>query len=398
MRVASVYSESLLSTGVGAYFTVLDEDGKLCYYPTSMDAGAYCLGEGMYSNSIEVEVTGGMLNFGIRCQDWQYSNWCMMDNFRLEYYGELIPVSSIALSHSYLSLISGESVGLEATVGPSSATYRNVTWHSDNPYVADVDGRGVVTAFQCGSATIYAEATDGSGLSASCKVTVTSSTPTAESIVINEIQSANIDMFVDPSFNYGGWVELYNPTNKAVSLNNLYVSDDATNLTKYNLGRDRGIIPAKGFHVLWLDHSNDQFPAQIDFKLDYDGGTFYISDAAGNLIVSQDYPEAIARTSYARTGDGGSSWGYTAYPSPGKSNAASIFATERVEAPIVDRDACLFASSFSFNVQIPLGATLRYTTDGTTPTLINGYTSEDGSFEVSSTSIYRFRLFEEGIY
>lgn len=67
---------------MGAYFTVLDEDGKLCYYPTSMDAGAYCLGEGMYSNSIEVEVTGGMLNFGIRCQDWQYSNWCMMDNFR----------------------------------------------------------------------------------------------------------------------------------------------------------------------------------------------------------------------------------------------------------------------------------------------------------------------------
>ena len=97
VRVASVYSESLLSTGVGAYFTVLDEDGKLCYYPTSMDAGAYCLGEGMHSNSIEVEVTGGMLNFGIRCQDWQYSNWCMMDNFRLEYYGELIPVSSIAL-------------------------------------------------------------------------------------------------------------------------------------------------------------------------------------------------------------------------------------------------------------------------------------------------------------
>ena len=97
MRVASVYSESSLSTGVGAYFTVLDEDGKLCYYPTSMDAGAYCLGEGMYSNSIEVEVTGGMLNFGIRCQDWQYGNWCMMDNFRLEYYGELIPVSSIAL-------------------------------------------------------------------------------------------------------------------------------------------------------------------------------------------------------------------------------------------------------------------------------------------------------------
>lgn len=94
-------------------------------------------------------------------------------------------------------------------------------------------------------------------------------------------------MFVDPSFNYGGWVELYNPTNKVVSLNNLYVSDDATNLTKYNLGRDRGIIPAKGFHVLWLDHSNDQFPAQIDFKLDYDGVDVEVYTITGRMVLRQ---------------------------------------------------------------------------------------------------------------
>jgi len=29
-------------------------------------------------------------------------------------------------------------------------------------------------------------------------------------VVINEIQVANVDMYIDPSFNYGSWVELYN--------------------------------------------------------------------------------------------------------------------------------------------------------------------------------------------
>ena len=48
---------------------------------------------------------------------------------------------------------------------------------------------------------------------------------------------------------------------------------------------DRGIIPAKGFHVLWLDHSNDQFPAQIDFKLDYDGVDVEVYTITGRMVL-----------------------------------------------------------------------------------------------------------------
>lgn len=394
--LTSVYSEYLTSKGAGGYFSATDPNYNQCHFPTSMEAGAYCFEQGMYNNCIDVEITDGTLDFGIYCWEYQSSNWCMMDNFKLEYYGELVPVSAIALSHSSLSIYSGESTTLKATISPANATFQNVTWHSDNPRVADVDNFGKVTAYQRGSATIYAEATDGSGISASCTFSIKSETPTAQNIVINEIQSSNIDMFVDPSFNYGGWVELYNPTDKAVSLNYLYVSDDATNLTKYNLDRHRGAIPAKGYKLLWFDHCNNQFPSQIDFKLDYDGGTIYISNSEGELITSQDYPAAIPRTSYARITDGAEEWGFTAEPTPGKSNSNSTFAEERLEAPIIDKDACLFTNPFTFNVEKPEGTTLRYTTDGTTPTLTNGQTSEDGAFYVDYTTIYRFRLFEEG--
>ncbi len=394
--IASIHSEYLTEPMSVGYYSYIDENYNYRYYPNSMEFGSHCFENGLYNNTLIVDVTNNELTIGIACQVYQSENWCMMDNFKLEYYGELTHVESITLSPSSLSLTEGEKATLTASISPTNATYPKVKWASNNPQIADVDEQGVVTAYQAGTATIYAQATDDIGVETACQVTVTRSTPTADNIVINEIQSANIDMFIDPSFNYGGWVELYNPTDKAVSLNNLYVSDDETNLTKYNLGKARGIIPAKGYHVLWLDHCNNQFPSQINFKLDYDGGTFYISNSEGVLITSQNYPVAVPRTSYARTTDGSEEWGFTAEPTPGKDNAASSFASERLMAPIVDKEACLFIDPFTFNVEIPEGATLRYTTDGTTPTLTNGHTSEDGAFYVDYTATYRFRLFEEG--
>ena len=99
---------------------------------------------------------------------------------------------------------------------------------------------------------------------------------------------------------------------------------------------------------------------------------------------------------YARTADGGDTWGMTATPTPGASNATAVFSAEQLAAPVVDTDSRLFTLPFTIHVDIPAGATLRYTLDGTLPTLSNGETSTDGSFEVSQTSSYRFRLFESG--
>ena len=85
-----------------------------------------------------------------------------------------ILVSSVTLNKSELSLYTGESETLTATVTPNDATNPNVTWSSDKPEVATVEN-GEVTAKAAGTATITATAADGSGKSANCKVTVTQS-------------------------------------------------------------------------------------------------------------------------------------------------------------------------------------------------------------------------------
>ena len=83
-----------------------------------------------------------------------------------------VPVTSVTLNRSSLSLEEGQCASLSATVYPSNATNKNVTWTSSNKKVATVSG-GIVTAISAGSAKITATAADGSGKSASCTVYVT---------------------------------------------------------------------------------------------------------------------------------------------------------------------------------------------------------------------------------
>ena len=233
----------------------------------------------------------------------------------------------------------------------------------------------------------------------------------AAALLVNEIMSRNIDLMLDPSYNYGGWIELYNPTNASISLNGLYISDDASNPRLVQLTSSHGSVPANGFKTLWFDHyeqannggwggntSSTLGSKQIDFKIDPDGDTLYISDRNGNVLITQICPRAIARTSYARITDGGDEWGYTYTPTEGKSNVGSIFAEEQIDMPRVDRKGTIYSNPFDIHVDIPEGATLRYTTDGTTPDLDNGSTSEDGVFNIGDQQnyVYRFRLYKDG--
>lgn len=389
--VASIYTAWSESGGDG-YYT----PGNARFFPDNMQRGSEAFAKGHYENMLEFTLNSRKeIKLGLICQQGQGSNWCMMDNFRLEYYGQNIKVSKINLSKTSLTIGVGETAQLSATVEPENALVQTLEWSSTNTSVATIDQKGHITAVGKGTATIVVTATDGSGVTGRCQVTVTREDATSESLIINEMMAANIDMFIDPSFNYGSWVELYNPSNRTVNLQGLYVSDDASNLKQHKLDYRIGNLPAKGYKVIWFDHYSKYAPTQVDSKLDYDGGAIYISNESGEVLAFQSYPEAITRTSYARETDGGTTWGVTSTPTPGKSNNGSKFTYARLEAPVVDKDACLFTAAFNVNVDIPQGTILRYTTDGTTPTE-NSKMSFNGRFTVNNTTTYRFRLFQDG--
>ena len=367
------------------------------YYPNGMESASEAFSRNAYVNKVIFDIAEQQdVEVGIYSYDNNYSNWCTMTNFKLEYSGNVILVNHIDLTIEKSEIIESETVQCTAVITPGNALKQNLEWTSSNPNVATVDENGLVKGVGLGTSTITAAATDGSGVKASVRVRVVKGGTGEAAIIINEIMASNVDEYVSPAYNFDGWVELYNPTDQPVRLAGLHLSDDPSNLTYWKMPANMSVIPAHGYTVVWFD-SNVIKTDQAPFKLDVEGGTLYLSDENGKTITSQAYPESMERVSYARKTDGTGQWGFCGTPTPGKSNDNATFADTQLQAPVVDAPSQLFSGSLSVNVTIPTGCVLRYTADGTLPTLTNGETSTTGQFSVNSTSIYRFRLFADGM-
>ena len=72
----------------------------------------------------------------------------------------IIPTTGITLDQTSGTLTEGDTVTLTATVSPSNASNKSVTWETSNSTVATV-ADGVVTALRAGTATITAKTADG---------------------------------------------------------------------------------------------------------------------------------------------------------------------------------------------------------------------------------------------
>ena len=82
-----------------------------------------------------------------------------------------ILVTGVTVSPTTASLEIGDTQQLTATVSPSNATDKTVSWSSNNTSVATVSSTGLVTAISSGGATITVTTTDGHK-TATCVVTV----------------------------------------------------------------------------------------------------------------------------------------------------------------------------------------------------------------------------------
>ena len=90
----------------------------------------------------------------------------------LQWENEITPIIEITLDKTTLSIEKGKEATITANIKPQNATNKQLNWTSSNEAVATVEN-GVVTAVAVGTATITAAATDGSGVTATCLVTVT---------------------------------------------------------------------------------------------------------------------------------------------------------------------------------------------------------------------------------
>lgn len=382
-----------------------DFETEFGWIPGSKQGASEAFAEGEYLTELMVPVTDGTMNFGVSKSLGYKYDWTCFDDFHLEYLGTegFFYATGVQPSVEELTLNLYEEKQLSANVIPENASLGRLLWSSSNTNLVEVDNQtGYVTAKAAGTGYIYVEAVGGNKGYVTKKIPFTvknNGGGSPSKLVINEIQVSNLDMFLDKSNNYGGYIELYNPTDKGISLGNLYISDDPDDPWKHRLNSNSGKVPAMGFAIVWFDHGSGEtgnYRGNVSFKLNMDGGTISLYQD-GQLLTSQTYPAATSRTSYARTTDGGAEWGVTAYPTPGRSNTSSreilLGKAERVPSP--QATASGFYTMSGFKPVITGEGTIYCTTDGTVPSEENGILSNDLP-TFNQTTVLRMRAFEKG--
>ncbi len=186
-------------------------------------------------------------------------------------------------------------------------------------------------------------------------------------LFLNELMAAN-GLHRDEAGDADDWVELYNRGDAAVNLKGLYLSDDATDLRKWQITTDHWIPPG-GFAVVWLDGEPAEGPLHAPFQLDRNGEFLSVVQDHDDQLLFLDaleFPALPLNISYGRKTDGQPEWVYFHAISPGGSNQGM----ERYrEVPV---DFSLESGLYPTPLQLTLStaepdALIRYTLDGDFP-------------------------------
>ena len=193
------------------------------------------------------------------------------------------------------------------------------------------------------------------------------------SLRINEVCTINPGTTEGDSVTYEDYIELYNPTSQAVSLEGLYLSDDAGDPLQAAL--PEGDIEPGGYYIIYAAGEGDSAPEgtpsvafglseeeviMLTWVCELEDGTESAHTIDSVYVPASISPGAV----YAATEDGGDSYGQLS-PSPGLSNAS---ASAILEDPVFLTPGGFYKDSVEVTLTAAEGLSIRYTLDGSEPT------------------------------
>lgn len=201
--------------------------------------------------------------------------------------GGTIAVTGVSLDKHTTSIVEGGTDTLTATVSPSNATNKTVSWSSGNTSVATVSN-GVVTAVSAGTAVITVTTADG-GYTDTCAVTVTApvytqyrlatSMEVGKSYLIASGNSGSVHMLTNEA-NGSRTLTGVSATvsNGIISLTDSVASRCLFECVRYTTGNDVTITVKKNNQYLYCDNSNGlrmNAPATLDRFWHYRDNKFW---------------------------------------------------------------------------------------------------------------------------
>ncbi len=202
---------------------------------------------------------------------------------------------------------------------------------------------------------------------------------------------------------FSDWIELHNDSATPVNLSGWTLTDDLDEPDKWSFPNGT-TISGNGYLLVLADEQIDLAAPNLlhaDFKLSASGEALGLFDDSGVLQSSVTfYPTQYVTASHG-IGATGNLRGYLEYPTPGVANMGPAL-IDRVDAPDFDVKGGFYEDAVTVTLTSKTeGALIRYTEDGTEPTLSHGmtYTAPIIVTKRSSTSgrILRARAFLDGM-
>lgn len=145
-----------------------------------------------------------------------------------------------------------------------------------------------------------------------------------DTVFVNEVMASNTSVLQDEVGAYPDWVELFNPNDRAVDLSGWWMTDDVTEIFKWQVP-DGVTIPASGYLIVFCDSDTEEGDLHASFNLDAAGGEdvgLFGPNVMDNPRVDalEDMQAAVPDVSLARMPDGGPTWQIDGGPTPGAPN------------------------------------------------------------------------------
>ncbi|MCK4748016.1 MAG: chitobiase/beta-hexosaminidase C-terminal domain-containing protein, partial [Bacteroidales bacterium] len=131
------------------------------------------------------------------------------------------------------------------------------------------------------------------------------------------------------------------------------------------------------------------------FRLSAGGEILLLSDSSGNLVDSVSFGPVPGDISFGRKHGDPGKWLYFEQPTPGAQNGATGIENITEGEVSFSPSVKFFEGTISVSLSgDPADGIIRYTTDGSEPD--ENDTEYSGAIEVSTTTIFRARIFKEG--
>ena len=237
------------------------------------------------SNGLVIGVSPGSTVITVSNEDGTVSDTC---NVKVS--SSWMPVTSVELNKNNLVLGRGQSETLIATVFPTYATNKNVTWSTDDSNIAIVDQQGKVTAVNEGQ-TVITVTTEFGQKTDKCVVTVTEAI-TLEASVANTT-SNSIALKISANTTYGNistiQVKRNIKGNSSVTINTIDVNNTSYTNNSYNITE---LVPNTTYEIEVVTLLNDGTSKNV--KLEATTKKVDVSD----IKLNQTNIEIVERNTY----------------------------------------------------------------------------------------------------